>query len=101
MTTQSSEKTNILIDRVENAENLSELAVILNEITESLEDDECSFKLDELVDLTNLPQFNTAEREWIDGSFSCDDTSDLFYNDCAGDVCGRVGWEVVDFDNDE
>lgn len=88
-------ETNILVDKIENSTSLTELRNSLNSLAIHIDNTDDEIKLEEYVDLTSLPHFDNDKTEWVDGSFSCDLHSHLIYNDCAGDVAGRVGWEIL------
>jgi hypothetical protein len=87
-------KLKLLVDSIESAETLELLCSALNELGQHLSDIDSEMKTDECVDLTSLNQFDNGKTEWTDGSFSCDLNNHMIYNDCLGDVAGRVGWEI-------
>jgi hypothetical protein len=86
---------NSLVGSVESAESLELLCTALNELDQYLSDTNSQLKTNDCIDLTSLNQFDNGETEWVDGSFSCDLNNHMLYNDCAGDVAGRVGWEIL------
>jgi len=88
-TTQLSEMSTSIMA----SSNLKNLETNLNEMLDLIHGSETDKKLEDFVDLSDLPLFSTNDCE--EGSFSCDETRQLFFNDCLGNVGrGIVGWEI-------